>query len=71
MILKSCKYVLIGCLFGLVLLADRAHADPVDVPGMERVPGGKAWAINDRMSCPGPVNCPQPGDWYRARSFRL
>ncbi len=54
MTLMSCKYVLIACLFGLVPFADRAHADPVNVPGMERVlSGGKAGGVNDRFSCPG------------------
>ena len=53
MTLMSCKYVLIACLFGLVPFADRAHADPVNVPGMERVPGGEAGGINDRFGCGG------------------
>ena len=57
MILMPTKYVLIACLFGLVPLADRAHADPVNVPGMERVlSGGKAGdisGVNDLFGCPG------------------
>ena len=56
MTLKSCKYVLVACLFGLVPLADRVHADPVNVPGMQRdQPGEYPIGVNDYFGCGGLV----------------